>query len=410
MSIQHGTVANRQHLAGDGLQLGGEVLGRRDRRDSVSRNDPSGHRSIDREEDLAATPVDHGGDPLVRGADRVGKRVQAHDAHEWHVQHLSERLRRLHADPQPGEQAGADPDGDAPDLVELDIAPFAAAARAPASPTPAAPCRRSRPCPRIPDSVPIATLVWGVDVSIPTTITFRVLQGRERAARAPPSARARRRRGGQDDPPRLVVVGHVSSIRRRSSGSSAFDRVAPFDQQDVVARPARPAPDPRLPASVRAGTRRRAPISRTARVLASPSMNVGETDVSSTPSPRATPWHERGLPRAELPGEHDGVARPQQRCDASPTARVASAVVGAKRELHRASEQLRAGRPRSSAARAIAPGARRRRTRVRLVVEGRSDQGEVGSQHPRTASIVRRRRAGSPRGGTSGSRCGRASS
>ena len=183
------------------------------------------------------------------GPPRRARRARHPD--DRHPPGLGERLRRLDADPEAGEQARADPDRDAADLWKSSPGP--ARAGAPAAGTTSS--WRVRPRDelleaRMPRSVPSATVVCGVEVSIAEDDHARSLAAGpiaatahgSRAAASPPRvpprralrAEHRRRSSGASS------SGVVSSSSRWSSGSSALDRVAPLDHEH--ARPGRAAP------------------------------------------------------------------------------------------------------------------------------------------------------------------------
>src|SRR5437899_8980647 len=122
ISIQDGTVADREHIAGERLQIRGEVVRRRDRVLRVAHH-ATRDRAVRSAEHLPAAGVHDGKDPAAGESDRVRKGVEAREAQDHGLRDLGEGLRRLHADPQAGEQARADADRDATDLPEVDPRP-----------------------------------------------------------------------------------------------------------------------------------------------------------------------------------------------------------------------------------------------------------------------------------------------
>ena len=120
--VQDGTIADGQHLSGQGLEVGHERLGPLHRRLGEP-DDPAGHRPVQGREHLLATAVDHGGDRALGVPDRVGDGVDARDRDQRRPGDLGQRLRGLNADAQTGEQPRADADGEPTDLPEVGAGP-----------------------------------------------------------------------------------------------------------------------------------------------------------------------------------------------------------------------------------------------------------------------------------------------
>ena len=73
----------------------------------------AGHLPVEGVEELAPPGVDRGHDQRGREPDREGEQVEARHADHRHPQRVGHGLGRRDADPQPGEQAGTEVDGDA---------------------------------------------------------------------------------------------------------------------------------------------------------------------------------------------------------------------------------------------------------------------------------------------------------
>src|SRR5437016_1682350 len=121
-AIQHGTVTDREHIAGQGLHIRGQMPRRRHRVLRVAHN-ATRDRAVGGAEHLAATGVHDGKDSTARESDRVRHRVEAREAQDHGPRDLGEGLGRLHADPQAREQPRADADRDATDPPEVDPRP-----------------------------------------------------------------------------------------------------------------------------------------------------------------------------------------------------------------------------------------------------------------------------------------------